>query len=100
MGFSEIKCDGRKIDGDLLQLMICDSVQAMIMPPAKIYHQFHENRFISAYDLNNTVRINPKSKVTVEPIDDRSSLKTVSTVIYCNSDNWGLKGVQLPEVVL
>ena len=99
-GFPEIRCDGLRIDGDILQSMGRTKSQAIITPPMKVYHQFHENRYSSAYNYGNHVRNNPKSKVTIEPIDDSSSLKTVTTVISSNSNNWGLRDIQLPETIL
>jgi len=100
MGFPEMRCDGLKIDGDILQSMIINKNQCIIGTPAKIYHQFHENRYESAYNLADHVRLRPKSKVAIKVIDSYSSLKTISTVISRNNNNWGLKGIQLPEDIL
>jgi len=96
-GYPEIKCDGLKIDGDILGSANRSYKQIILDDPLRIYHQWHRNRYETAYNKELHIRRSYK-----EVHKQAKGFNKIITQIYkirrnCNSKNWGLIDYSLPE---
>ncbi len=99
-GFPEIRCDGLKIDGDIVTDMCMVARQLIFSREVKIFHQFHMNRYEEAYDRQNHVRVNATRTVSTVKVDERLNKRIFTDLVNRNDDDWGLHNFELPEVTL
>ena len=99
-GFPEIRCDGLKIDGEILDNMSEFASQIILKSPIKIFHQYHYSRYIKKYHRAKTVRLFGQQQRLFKQIDDRTRLCTDSMIMVLNRLSWGLANFDLKEEIL
>jgi len=99
-GFPEIRCDGLKIDGEILDNMSEFASQHILECPLKIFHQYHSSRYDSKYSRKTDVRLFGQRKRSFQPFDDRTRMSIDSTPMVLNRTSWGLANFRMKEEIL
>ena len=99
-GFPEIRCDGLKIDGEILDNMSQHASQSIFEPPFKIFHQYHPSRYDKTYDRNTDVRLFGQRQRSFKPYGDRARMCTDYMLMNWNRESWGLANCDLKEKTL
>lgn len=89
-GYPEIRCDGYRIDGEILDILLSACTQNLFMEPFCIYHQFHPPRHLNGKENKNTIRKFGKTYRQSIRINDRTVLMISHSVANLNDKNWGL----------
>lgn len=99
-GFPEIRCDGLKIDGEILDNMSQFASQVLLESPHKIFHQYHRSRYDKKYHQSTTVRLFGQRQRSFKHYDECSRICIDSTLINWNRESWGLANHNLKEQIL
>jgi hypothetical protein len=90
-GYAEIRCDGLKIDGDILDSASHFFKQNVLEDPMRVYHQFHVNRYEEAYDRKLHVRRNYRDVYRqTKGLINKMSIKYYKKRKNPNGKSWGL----------
>lgn len=96
-GYPEIKCDGLKIDGDIMDSAHRFYKQFILDEPLRIYHQWHRNRYEMAYNKELHTRKSYREVYKQSKGFNKIIMKIYKNRKNCNGKNWGLINVNLPE---
>lgn len=100
-GYAEIKCDGLKIDSDILDSARRYFKQVILEGPMLIYHQYHVNRYNKAYDRELHVRKDFRETYKqTKGFINKIIIKIYKRRKNPNKANWGLVNHVLPEVAI
>lgn len=100
-GYAEIRCDGLKIDSDILDSARRFFRQVVLDEPMRIYHQWHVNRYEKVYDRKLHVRKDYREAYEqTKGFMDKIVFKIYKQRKNPNKSNWGLINCVLPEVVI
>lgn len=99
-GFPEIRCDGLKIDGEILDNMSRSANQSIFELPFKIFHQYHPSRYVKTYNRDTDVRLFGQVQRSFKWHDDRTRICTDSMPMNWNRESWGLANCDLKEKTL
>ena len=100
-GYAEIKCDGLKIDSDILDSARRYFKQVVLEEPMLIYHQWHVDRYEKAYDRELHVRKDfRKVYKQTKGFINKIIIKIYKRRKNPNGKTWGLIKCDLPiEIV-
>jgi len=96
-GYAEIKCDGLKIDGDILDSASRFYRQFILDEPMRIYHQYHVNRYEKTYDRNLHVKKSYRDVYKNAKGLNKLLIRLHKRRKNCNDKNWGLINYDLLE---
>ncbi len=99
-GYAEIKCDGLKVDSDILDSARRYFKQVILEEPMRIYHQHHVNRYAKAYDKSLHVRKGYREVYKqTRGLVDKIIIKFYKSRRNPNRSDWGLVNQALSEVI-
>lgn len=97
-GYAEIKCDGLKIDSDILDSARRYFKQVILEEPFRIYHQRHVSRYEEAYDRKLHVRRDYREVYEhTKGFLNKMIVRRYKRRKNPNGLNWGLSEHFLPE---
>jgi len=96
-GYPEIKCDGLRIDGDIMDSAHRFYKQFILDEPLRIYHQWHLDRYEKAYDKDFHTRKSYREVYKQSKGFNKIIMKIYKNRRNVNSKNWGLVAYSLPE---
>jgi len=99
-GFAEIKCDGLKIDGIILDYMSMFANQYVLDSSYKIFHQYHPNRYDNEYCFEGHIRKPPFKSTSMHLVTPNLMMRNSCVLTHWNDNNWGLKDYKLEVNIL